>query len=90
MRNGEYMTQAAMAIAKWPKKQGDLFSTVSTVRKKTRLFLKNPGSFIFDPLAIGALLDLFETWPSIFYEFRLSSAAVSSCESFAFASGGSA
>lgn len=37
------MAQAATAMEKWPKKQGDLFYTVYTVRKNILLFLKNPG-----------------------------------------------
>lgn len=48
--NGEYIAQAVIAIAKCPKKHGDLFSTVYTVKKNTRLFLKKPGSLVFDPL----------------------------------------
>lgn len=41
--NGEYIAQPAIAMAKCPKKHGDLFYTVYTVKKNTFLFLKNPG-----------------------------------------------
>lgn len=40
---GEYIAQAVIAIAKCPKKHGDLFYTVYEVKKKTFLPLKNPG-----------------------------------------------
>ena len=41
------MMQAPTAIAKWPKKAGVLFSTVSTLKKKFLSLVKNPASFPF-------------------------------------------
>lgn len=56
--NGEYIAHAVITMAKWPRKHGDLFSTVYTVKKNTLLFLKKPGSLDFDPLLTSPDEDL--------------------------------
>ena len=77
MINGEYIAHAEIAIKKWPRKHGDLFYTVYTVKKNIFLLLKKPGSFDFGAFATNVLFYFVSMLSSIFfYDFLFSSLPV--------------